>query len=159
MSNLKILIRFQGCLSVLILYFFFISFEAVKPLGHVEIVPSPYVTESTRVALLVPTFEHQIKESMDFIAHYEKTCMAHQDNTFLMLVKIKRLICDQNVISKQNFKIFVMQVFLYRFNSNKEKNDIFIDVKKLAIQLSEKYKADGSRIAWVREKHSFDKRI
>lgn len=84
------------------------------------------MTESTRVALLVPTFEHQIKECMDFIAHYEKTCMEHQDNTFLMLV------------------------FLYRFDSNKEKNDIFIDVKKLAIQLSEKYKADGSRIAWVR---------
>lgn len=62
------------------------SFEAVKPLGHVEIVPSPYVTESTRVALLVPTFEHQIAECMDFIAHYEKTCMEHQDNTFLMLV-------------------------------------------------------------------------
>lgn len=71
-----------------------ISFEAVKPLGHVEIVPSPYVTESTRVALLVPTFEHQIKECMDFIAHYEKTCMEHQDNTFLMLVNE----CDQNVL-------------------------------------------------------------
>lgn len=62
------------------------SFEAVKPLGHVEIVPSPYVTESTRVALLLPTFEHQTKEATEFIAHYEKTCMEHQDNTFLMLV-------------------------------------------------------------------------
>lgn len=62
------------------------SFEAVKPLGHVEIVPSPYVTESTRVALLLPVFEYQLKEAMDFISHYEKTCMEHQDNTFLMLV-------------------------------------------------------------------------
>lgn len=26
-----------------------------------------------------------------------------------------------------------------------------MDVKKLAVQLSEKYKADGSRIAWVRK--------
>lgn len=72
----------------------FLSFEAVKPLGRVEIVPSPYVTESTRVALLLPTFEHQTKETMDFISHYEKTCMEHQDNTFLMLVikviKIRR---------------------------------------------------------------------
>ena len=64
------------------------SFEAVKPLGRVEIVPSPYVTESTRVALLLPTFEHQTKETLDFMAHYEKTCMEHQDNTFLMLVKM-----------------------------------------------------------------------
>lgn len=62
------------------------SFEAVKPLGHVEIVPSPYVTESTRIAMVLPTFEHQIKESFDSIYHYEKTCMEHQDNTFLMLV-------------------------------------------------------------------------
>lgn len=139
-----------------IIHISYISFEAVKPLGHVEIVPSPYVTESTRVALLVPTFEHQIKECMDFIAHYEKTCMEHQDNTFLMLVNANMIdycekffrMCFQTV----NFSIFVSrQVFLYRFDSNKEKNDIFIDVKKLAVQLSEKYKADGSRIAWVRK--------
>lgn len=102
------------------------SFEAVKPLGHVEIVPSPYVTESTRVALLMPTFVHQIKETLDFITHYEKTCMEHQDNTFLMLV------------------------FLYPANSpSKGKNDVFSELKRIAIQLSEKYKSDGSRIAWV----------
>lgn len=103
-----------------------ISFEAVKPLGHVEIVPSPYVTESTRVALLLPTFEHQTKEAAEFIAHYEKTCMEHQDNTFLMMV------------------------FLYQANSpSKAKDDIFSDLKAVALQLSEKYKSDGSRIAWV----------
>lgn len=63
------------------------SFESVKPLGRVEIVPSPYVTESTRIVLLLPTFEHQTKETQEFINHYEKTCMEHQDNTFLMLVR------------------------------------------------------------------------
>lgn len=57
---------------------------------------------------------------------YEKTCMEHQDNTFLMLV------------------------LLYRSNSpNKNKEDVFFDLKKVAIELSEKYKTDGSRIAWV----------
>lgn len=71
-----------------ILRIFLFSFEAVKPLGRVEIVPSPYVTESTRVALLLPTFEHQTKDTLDFIAHYEKSCMEHQDNTFLMLVQL-----------------------------------------------------------------------
>ncbi|XP_031631958.1 chondroitin sulfate glucuronyltransferase [Contarinia nasturtii] len=102
------------------------SFEAVKPLGRVEIVPSPYVTESTRVALLLPTFEHQTKETLDFIAQYEKTCMEHQDNTFLMMV------------------------LLYQANSpSKAENDVFADLKTMALQLSEKYKNDGSRIAWV----------
>lgn len=61
-------------------------FEAIKPIGRVEIVTSPYVTESTRIAMLLPTFEHQIEETREFISHYEKTCMEHQDNTFLMLV-------------------------------------------------------------------------
>lgn len=98
----------------------------MKPLGRVEILPSPYVTESTRIALLLPIFVHQIKESLEFIKYYEKTCMEHQDNTFLMLV------------------------LLYQANSpSKEKNDIFIELKNIALQLSDKYKADGSRIAWV----------
>lgn len=52
--------------------------------------------------------------------------MEHQDNTFLMLV------------------------LLYRANSpNRNKEDIFAEPKRVALELSEKYKADGSRIAWV----------
>lgn len=58
----------------------------MKPLGRVEIIPSPYVTESTRVALLVPVFEHQIADAMNFVVRYEKMCMESLDNTFLMLV-------------------------------------------------------------------------
>lgn len=65
---------------------FYFSFEVVKPLGFVEIVPSPYVTESTRIAILMPTFENQIEEAFDFIRRYEKICMENQDNTSLMLV-------------------------------------------------------------------------
>lgn len=76
----------------LFIFFFYsflrFSFEAVKPLGRVEILPSPYVTESTRIAILLPTFEHQINDAMDFVMHYEKTCMEHQDNTFLMMVRL-----------------------------------------------------------------------
>lgn len=40
-------------------------------------------------------------------------------------------------------------MLLYPYNSNKDKNDEFRELKALALQLSEKYKADGSRIAWV----------
>lgn len=71
-------------------------------MGHVEIVTSPYVTESTRVALLLPTFEHRIKESIDFIYHYEKTCMEHQDNTFLMLVmSINSQYSDKTILTQK----------------------------------------------------------
>lgn len=78
------------------------SFEVVKPLGGVEIVPSPYVTESTRVALLLPTFEHQVKESIEFVNLYEKICMENHDNTFLMLV-CKTLCESENYLFANNF--------------------------------------------------------
>lgn len=64
------------------------SFQIVKPLGRVEVVPSPYVTESTRIAIMVPTFEHQLEDALDFIMQYEKICMHNQDNTFLLMVLI-----------------------------------------------------------------------
>lgn len=39
---------------------------------------------------------------------------------------------------------------LYQANSpNKPNDDVFAELKSLALQLSEKYKNDGSRIAWV----------
>lgn len=39
---------------------------------------------------------------------------------------------------------------MYRSNSpSKNRDDVFFDLKTLALNLSEKYKGDGSRIAWV----------
>ncbi|XP_017156540.1 chondroitin sulfate glucuronyltransferase [Drosophila miranda] len=102
------------------------SFEVVKPLGRVEVVPSPYVTESTRIAILVPAFEHQVPDALEFVAQYERLCMQNQDNTFLLLI------------------------FLYRLDSpSKGDEDPFKGLKTLALDLSSKYKTDGSRIAWV----------
>ncbi|KAH8314021.1 hypothetical protein KR067_012828 [Drosophila pandora] len=102
------------------------SFEVVKPLGRVEVVPSPYVTESTRIAVLVPAFEHQVPDALEFVAQYERVCMQNQDNTFLLLI------------------------FLYRLDSpSKGDDDPFKSLKTLALDLSTKYKTDGSRIAWV----------
>lgn len=102
------------------------NFEIVKPLGLIEIVSSPYVTESTRIAILLPTFEHQLEQSMEFLRRYEITSMKNQDNTFLMLV------------------------LLYREETpSKVENEIFQPLKIFAGELSNKYKSDGSRIAWV----------
>ncbi|XP_055614160.1 chondroitin sulfate glucuronyltransferase [Uranotaenia lowii] len=102
------------------------SFEVVKPIGLIEIVPSPYVTESTRIAILLPTFEHQIREAMEFVEAYERVSMDNQDNTFLMLI------------------------FFYRANTpSKGDEDVFLPLKNQALGLTEKHKQDGSRIAWV----------
>jgi chondroitin polymerizing factor len=102
------------------------SYEVVKPISLIEIVPSPYVTESTRITILLPTFEHDIENAIDFVQRYEKNCMENQDNTFLMLV------------------------MLYRIDSsNKGETDVFLRLKTLALSLSEKYKGFNSRVAWV----------
>ncbi|XP_055842343.1 chondroitin sulfate glucuronyltransferase [Episyrphus balteatus] len=102
------------------------SFQVVKPLGRVEVVPSPYVTESTRIAIIVPAFEHLANDGVEFVRQYEKICMKNQDNTFLLMI------------------------FLYRYDSpSKGDNDPFRNIKNLALNLSTKYKTDGSRIAWL----------
>lgn len=102
------------------------SFEVVKPLGSVEIVPVPYVTESTKIVLVMPVFEHQNMDTLETLDRYEKLCMATQENTFLMLV------------------------FLYGPESpNKDNSDVFLPLKSLAKALTEKHKDSGSRVAWL----------
>lgn len=102
------------------------SFEIVKPLGRVEIVTSPYVTESTRIALIVPVFEHQLDDGAAFLQRYELTCMQTRDNTFLMLV------------------------FLYGAETaNRGAADHFGALKSAALNLTERYRVQASRVAWV----------
>ncbi|ETN62052.1 chondroitin synthase [Anopheles darlingi] len=102
------------------------SFEVIKPISLIEIVPSPYVTESTRVAILLPVLEHQVQETEQFLESYERTCMDSQDNTFLMLI------------------------FFYRADTpSKGDEDVFLPLKNIALAVTEKHKQDGSRVAWV----------
>lgn len=76
--------------------------------------------------MILPTFEHDIESTIDFVDRYEKICMMNQENIFMMLV------------------------LLYNPNSpNKGEQDRFYRLKNLALGLSEKYKNDNSRIAWV----------
>lgn len=98
----------------------------VKPLGRVEVVTSPYVTESTRIALIVPVFEHQLPDAAAFVQRYEQVCMSTRDNTFLMLV------------------------FMYGpETSNHGASDHFGALKATALNLTETYRAQSSRVAWV----------
>lgn len=102
------------------------SFEAVKPISLIQIIPSPYVTESTRISMIVPTFVHRIDDTINFIAKYEEICMQNKDSTTLMLV------------------------LLYNSDhSNKAESDVFYRLKNVAIATSKKIKNDDSRIAWV----------
>lgn len=102
------------------------SYEVLKPLSLIQIIPSPYVTESTRISMIVPSFFHRIDETINFIKRYEEICMQSKDSTTLMLV------------------------LLYNsFASNKGESDVFYSLKNYAIATSKRIKSDDSRIAWV----------
>lgn len=102
------------------------SFEVVKPISLIQIIPSPYVTESTRISMIVPVYAHRIEETIEFIARYEEICMQNKDSTTLMLV------------------------LLYNSDaSNKGESDVFYRAKNVALSTSKKIKNDDSRIAWV----------
>ncbi|PSN43934.1 Chondroitin sulfate synthase 2 [Blattella germanica] len=101
--------------------------EVCKPLGRVEVVPMPYVTENVRVNLVLPVEAEYRSEAITFMEKYAKICMEKRDKTFLMLV----LLYDPSLPGKGT------------------KDDIFLSVKEMALSLSERYKKDGSKIAWV----------
>lgn len=60
--------------------------EVCKPLGRVEVVPMPYVTENVRVNLILPVEAESKLEAMKFMENYARICMEKRDKTFLMLV-------------------------------------------------------------------------
>lgn len=101
-------------------------FEVVKPISLIEIIPSPYVTESTTINIILPVFESHLDYAEDFIERYEKVCLEVQENTVLLMV------------------------FLYKANSpNKGESDAFYRLKNLAQSLTSKYKGEHSKIYWL----------
>lgn len=62
-----------------------------KPLGRVEVVPMPYVTENVRVNLVLPVEAEYKMEALKFMENYARICMEKRDKTFLMLVCFDKL--------------------------------------------------------------------
>ncbi|XP_048514629.1 chondroitin sulfate glucuronyltransferase isoform X2 [Athalia rosae] len=100
--------------------------EVCKPLGKVEILPVPYVTENARINLILTVNTNLMQEALKFMTNYARTCMEKRDKTFLMVI------------------------LLYDLNSpSKGKEDVFYDIKQYALLLTEKYKKDQSKVAWL----------
>ncbi|CAH1118707.1 unnamed protein product [Phaedon cochleariae] len=101
-------------------------FEVCKPLGKIEFIPVPYMTENTRVNIILPIQETEISLGVDFLTTYAKTIMDRKEKTFLMLV------------------------FLYQFNSeSKGTADPFHEIKNFATKATSKYRNDDAKIAWL----------
>ncbi|XP_053983624.1 chondroitin sulfate glucuronyltransferase [Hylaeus volcanicus] len=100
--------------------------EVCKPLGKVEILPVPYVTENTRVNIILTVDSLRKQDALKFLEQYAADCM------------------------EKKYKTFLMAVLLYNFNSpSKGKDDVFYDVKQYALTLAEKYKKNQSKITWL----------
>ncbi|OXU16953.1 hypothetical protein TSAR_005256, partial [Trichomalopsis sarcophagae] len=100
--------------------------EVCKPLGKVEILPVPYVTENSRINMIIVVDAFKKDECMKFLAHYADTCMDRKDKVTLTVV----LLYNPGYASKGN-------------------EDIFHEIKKRALFLTEKYKKDQLKVTWL----------
>nr|XP_023018650.1 chondroitin sulfate synthase 2 [Leptinotarsa decemlineata] len=101
-------------------------FEICKPLGNTEFIPVPYVTEGTRVNIVLSIQESELLLAMEFLASYTRLVMESKEKTFLMLV------------------------LLYQYNSaSRGSADVFADIKNFATKATSKYKNDDTKIAWL----------
>lgn len=64
--------------------------EVCKPLGKVEIIPVPYVTENTRINIIITVDLNKKQDALSFMEHYAQDCMEKKYKTFLMMVSSKR---------------------------------------------------------------------
>lgn len=60
--------------------------QVCKPLGKVEILLVPYVTENTRINMIFTVNYWIIEDTLEFIEQYASVCMDKKDKTSLMLV-------------------------------------------------------------------------
>ncbi|KOX74915.1 Chondroitin sulfate synthase 2 [Melipona quadrifasciata] len=100
--------------------------EVCKPLGKVEILPVPYVTENTRINIILTVNSLNKQDALNFLEQYAIDCI------------------------EKKYKTFLMMVLLYNFDSaSKGKADIYSEIKQYALLLAEKYKKQQSKITWL----------
>lgn len=101
-------------------------FEICKPINNVELISVPYVTENSRVNIILPIEDNQINLAMEFLTTYASTIMDRKEKTFLMLV------------------------LFYQYNDDSKGNaDKFVEIKNFVTTYSSKYKNDDVKVAWL----------
>ncbi|GAB1603562.1 chondroitin sulfate synthase 2-like [Argonauta hians] len=95
----------------------------VRPLGHVEIIPMPYVTENTPVNLILPVSDEDKDGLGSFLDSYAQNCLDAGDNTELLIV------------------------FIYKNNSHQLKEDKFYVLRSMITYYNHKYHKE--KIRWI----------
>ncbi|XP_076348621.1 chondroitin polymerizing factor [Tachypleus tridentatus] len=101
--------------------------EIVRPLNKIEIIPVPYVTEHTRIALVTVIKADEISYAKKFLNEYKVVCLEKQENSVLLLA------------------------FLYGPNDpgKGSKDDAFGQLKSLISFYNNRYRAGGAKIGWL----------
>lgn len=61
------------------------TLELLRPLGKSEVISMPYVTEHTRIIMVLFVKEKELDHVAVFIEEYAKTCLEKNDNSMLLL--------------------------------------------------------------------------
>lgn len=101
--------------------------QLCKPLGKIDILKTPYVTENTRINIVLPVKPQDVESTLRFLQHYRKICMEKKDKSFLMLV----LLYEPHLPGKDS------------------KHDIYKKLKDKALSLSKDFKRDNNKITWL----------
>ncbi|XP_041057755.1 chondroitin sulfate synthase 2-like [Carcharodon carcharias] len=97
----------------------------VRPLSNVEIIPMPYVTEATRIHIILPLSVHEREQAIRFIELYALNALESNENAILTL-------------------LFIYDPFeAQRVNQN----DIFSSVKAKIMDCERKY--PETKIPWI----------
>lgn len=82
--------------------------EVSKLLGKVEMLSVPYVTENTRVHILLPVRTNEREDAFRFLRQYKQICIDKKEKTMLMLVSV---IFNEQVKLEKLFKCLVIKLF------------------------------------------------
>ncbi|KAL5007042.1 hypothetical protein ScPMuIL_015848 [Solemya velum] len=96
----------------------------LRPLGKVEILPVPYVTEHRRIDLILPVAADDLKGFATFLEAYRKTCLTNHDNTHLRIL------------------------FIYKNRTDGDKTDQFALPKSLIDYYQNKHINQTGKISW-----------
>ncbi|XP_076461229.1 chondroitin sulfate synthase 2-like [Babylonia areolata] len=99
--------------------------QLVRPLGQVEIVPMPYVTETTTIHLILPVGEEDREGVGTFLDDYGHICLDAQENTELLVM------------------------FIYQHVPQPGQEDIFSVLKSMITYYNKKYADSAAKIEWI----------
>lgn len=71
-------------------------FRLVRPLSKAEIVAVPYVTEASRVTVILPVFAYDVEVARKFLTNYARTCLDTDENSRLVIILLYNTIEEQS---------------------------------------------------------------